>query len=252
MTSTSDLSSDDHSPWMLRIVVILLAILLIGSYLYYRSQTKVVDLLQINAFQGQRLEEYNRLGEQVRSFNQQFGSRFGKISSIENITQANSDIERLKANGNLPSSVDSLVDDFSATLDHVNYLGDKIEKLEKSLGSPHVVKSSETHADICIDYLTHEAGLPTDEAKKILKRTALIWELEPGNQVYNLYYDGVFLTTVTQGTAKSSPLVTQRRAHDAIQKRFSDLEARLKAKESPDSTKTDSTKTIPAPSNLHD
>ncbi len=242
MSATTHTGVSDRSSWLLRIAIVLLLIVLIGSYLYYRSQSKVVNLLQMNALQGQRIEEYNRLAEQVRGFNQQFGARYGKISTIENIGAANSDLDKIKAEPNLPSSVDSLITDFGATLDHVNYLGDKIAKLEKSLGAPHKVKSNENHADIAMDYLTHEAGLPPDEAKRILKRTALIWELEPGNAVYNLYYDGVFLTTVTQGTAKSSPLVTQRRAHEATARKFADLEAQLnKARTPQDSTSKDTT-----------
>lgn len=232
-------SVSTRSPWLLRTAVILLVLVLVAGFLYYRSQRKVVDLLQINALQGQRIEEYNRLGEQVRSFNSQFGARFGKISTIENITQANSDIQRIRDEGKLPSGVDSLMDDFQNTLDHVNYLGDKIERLEKSLGSPHTVKSNETHADIALGYLINEAGLPKDEAKRILKRTALIWDLEPGNAVYNLYYDGVFLTTVTQGSAKSSPLVTQKRARDAMNRKYADLEAQLKTYQASDTVKAD-------------
>jgi len=230
------------SVWTIRIVILLLLIVIVGGFLYYRSERKVVDLLQLNALQTQRIDEYNRLADQVRNFNAQFGAKFGRISTIENLGDANSDLQKIRDNPNLPGGVDSLMDDFQATLDHVNYLGEKIQNLEKSLGKPHRVKTNETHADIALDYLVHEAGLPKDEAKRILKRTALIWELEPGNAVYNIYYDGVFLTTVTQGEAKSSPLVAQRRVREASSRRIAALEEQLRRLETPDSLPADTSK----------
>jgi len=228
--------------WINRVVILLLIILIVGGFLYYRNQRKVVDLLQLSALQSQRIEEYNKLGDQVRTFNSQFGARFGKISTIENITEANSDIQQILDNPKIPSGVDSLMNDFQATLDHVNYLGEKIERIENSIGHPHYVRSNENHSNIAMNYLTKEAGLPPDEAKRILKRTALIWELEPGNAVYNLYYDGVFLTTVTQGTAKSSPLVAQRRVREASSKRIASLEEQLRQREAMEQTGSDTLK----------
>jgi LysM repeat protein len=224
------------------LIVILLLVALTATILYFKRQSEVVRLLQVNALQNQRLDDFNNLAEKVKTFNSQFGARFGRIHTIENLSAMQSDIEKIKQNGNVPGPVDSLIDDFQNTLDNVNYLGDKIEKIEKSLGSPHVVKSNENHASIALDYLTTVAELPPDEAKKILKRTALIWELEPGNEVYNLYYDGIFLTTVSQGSAKTPPLIAQRRARDAVNRRISDLETQLKAVTTPADTsvKTDS------------
>jgi len=240
MSEGTAASRSESGGWINRVVILLLVIVIVGGFLYFRSQRKVVDLLQLSAMQNQRIEEYNRLGDQVRAFNSQFGAKFGKISTIENITQANSDIQEILDNPKAPSGVDSLMEDFQTTLDHVNYLGEKISKLENSIGHPHYVKSNENHANIALNYLTGEIGLPTDEAKRILKRTALIWELEPGNAVYNVYYDGVFLTTVTQGTAKSSPLVAQRRVREASSKRIAVLEEQLRQREALDTTRSDS------------
>ena len=212
--------------WLVVVLVILLVAAVVVGYLYYASQKKVLNLLQLNALQAQRLEEFGRLSDQVREFNTRFGERFGRIGTIESIEAVIKDIEAIQKQ-QLPSSIDSLISEFKATAEKVDYLGEQMEKLEKSLGKPRMVTARETHSQIVLNYLTVEAGLPKDEAERIMKRTALIWELEPGNYVYNLYWNGVFITTVTQGDAKRSPLIVQQRLRQATANYIEELENRL-------------------------
>jgi LysM repeat protein len=224
--SSSPSSRPRINRWLIAAVVALVAVVVVG-FLFFHSQRQVMNLLQINALQTQRLDDFGRLADQVRGFNARFGARFGRIHTIENLSALQQDIQTIQQQPNLPGAVDSLMDEFKENADKLDYLGDKIERLEKSLGSPWVVKAGDSHADIAMKFLTTVAELSPAEAKKVLKRTALIWELEPGNRVYNLYYDGVFLTTVTQGDAKQSPLSLQQRMHEATTRRIEDLEARL-------------------------
>jgi len=212
--------------WIVVVLIIALVAAGVVGYLYFRSQQKVLNLLQLNVLQSQRIDEFGRLSDQVREFNARFGARFGRIQTMEGIDVVIKDIEALQAQ-QLPSSIDTLIAEFKAIAEKVDYLGDEIDKLENSLGKPHNVAKNETHSQIILNYLTTEAGLSHKEAEQIMKRTALIWELEPGNHVYNIYWNGVFLTTVTQGTAKRSPLIVQKLIRDMTARHIEELEARL-------------------------
>lgn len=213
------------NPWPV-IIIVALVVLLIVTFIMFKQQRKVVSLMQLNAVQAQRIEEFDRLGQEVRRFNQKYGAKYGKITTLENLDSLRSDLKALQQSGRLPSDVDSLINDFVSTAAKIEYLSQKIDQLEESIGSPYVVQSGDTHAKIAEDYLVNKAGLSREEAKKVLMRTALVWELEKGNYVYNLYYDGVFLTTVTQGTAKRSPLLLQRQMREAQRRQ---MEAELRA-----------------------
>lgn len=212
--------------WLVVVLVVVLAGGLVTTYLFYENQKKVVNLMQVNALQVQRLDEFGKLSEQVEQFNSRFGDRFGRIHIMQGTDVIVSDIDKIQQQ-ELPGSIDSLINDFKGTAEKVEYLGEKIEKLEKNLGSPQIVKSSDTHSELVLKYLTEEAGLSKEDAMNLMKHTALIWELEPGNNVYNLYLDGIFLTTVTQGSAKNSPLVNQRRVRDATTSYIAELEATI-------------------------
>jgi type II secretory pathway pseudopilin PulG len=223
--------------WIVVVLIIALVAAGVVGYLYFRSQQKVLNLLQLNALQSQRIDEFGKLSDQVREFNARFGARFGKIHNLESIEVVIKDIEAIQAQ-QLPSSIDTLIAEFKTTAEKVDYLGDQIEKLENSLGKPHMVAKNESHSQIIFNYLMTEAGLSRKDAEQIMKRTALIWELEPGNHVYNIYWNGVFLTTVTQGTAKRSPLIVQKQIRDMTAKYIEELETRLQQLTPPESTGT--------------
>ncbi len=223
--------------WLVVVLIVVLVGVLALSFLYYSSQKKVVDMLQLNALQAQRLEEFGKLSDEVRMFNSRFGTRFGEIKVLAPADSVLSDISRIQGQ-NPPDAIDTLLTDFRSTAEKLAYLGDKIEKLEARLGSPYKVKANDSHAKLALDFLTKEAGLSPAEAQKVLKRTALIWELEPGNYVYNLYWKDIFLTTVTQGEAKRSPLVVQRRLRESTAQYIEELENQLRSLSLQDSLQT--------------
>ncbi|MFQ5640563.1 MAG: hypothetical protein ACE5IR_21490, partial [bacterium] len=81
----------------------------------------------------------------------------------------------------------------------------QIEEIESSLENPHSVEKGDTHWSVCYEYLTEQKGLSNEKASNLLSRTSLVEQIVPGFYIFNLYYNSVFLTTITQGEASISP-----------------------------------------------
>ncbi|MCU7511499.1 MAG: hypothetical protein ACM3UR_05850 [Bacteroidota bacterium] len=94
--------------------------------------------------------------------------------------------------------------------DDVQEMRKEMARIESSLSNPIKVQKGETHRTIVQRYLKDEMKLDDKQIKSIVSRTALFNSLVPNFYVYNLYKDGVFLTTVTQGEAKVSPMTVAR------------------------------------------
>lgn len=120
----------------------------------------------------------------------------------------------------------------------INYILDDIEdlrkemaRIESTLSNPIKVQKGETHRSICQRYLKDEVKLDDKQVRSILGRTALFNSLIPKFYVYNLYKDGVFLTTVTQGEASLSPMtvskLSQRRMMSNVLKENNELKVSL-------------------------
>lgn len=116
-------------------------------------------------------------------------------------------------------------------LDDLAALRKEMDRIESSLSNPIKVQRGETHRSICQKYLKEEVKLDDKEIKSILNRTALFNSIIPKFFVYNLYKDGVFLTTVTQGEAKLSPMtinmLSQRRMMSGVLKENNELKVSL-------------------------
>jgi hypothetical protein len=116
-------------------------------------------------------------------------------------------------------------------LDNIEDLRKEMARIEGSLSNPIKVQKGETHRSICQHYLKDEMKLDDKQVKSILNRTALFPNLLPKFYVYNLYKDGVFLTTVTQGEAKLSPMtvsrLSQRRMMSGVLKENNELKVSL-------------------------
>jgi hypothetical protein len=91
-------------------------------------------------------------------------------------------------------------------------LKDEIDKLKAQLPAPTIAKRGDSHLKLAADYLTRTHGVPEAEAKKLAARTLLTDQLAPGMEVWHFYADGVYASTVTQGTAKVSPYFLNMRA----------------------------------------
>lgn len=116
-------------------------------------------------------------------------------------------------------------------LDDIEALRSEMARIESSLSNPVKVRKGDTHKTICQRYLKDEMKLDDKEIKSILSRTALFGSIIPKFYVYNLYKDGVFLTTVTQGEAALSPMtvsrLSQRRMMSSVLKENSNLKLSL-------------------------
>ncbi|MGE5401369.1 MAG: hypothetical protein ACM3S2_13285 [Ignavibacteriales bacterium] len=116
-------------------------------------------------------------------------------------------------------------------LDNIDDLRKEMARIESTLSNPIKVQKGETHRLICQRYLKDDAKLDDKQIKSILNRTALFSSLIPKFYVYNLYKDGVFLTTVTQGEASLSPMtvsrLSQRRMMSNVVKENNELKVSL-------------------------
>lgn len=116
-------------------------------------------------------------------------------------------------------------------LDDIETLRSEMARIESSLSNPVKVLRGDTHRSICQSYLKDEVKLDDKEIRSILSRTALFNSLIPKFYVYNLYKDGVFLTTVTQGEATLSPMtvskLSQRKMMSTVLKENNELKVSL-------------------------
>lgn len=71
--------------------------------------------------------------------------------------------------------------------------------------NPWTVRGPEYHEDIAREFLTRAVGLSKTEVENILADTGLFPILSTGNQVFNYYIDGVYLSAVMRGQASVSP-----------------------------------------------
>lgn len=116
-------------------------------------------------------------------------------------------------------------------LDNVEDLRREMARIEGTLSNPIKVQKGDTHRSICQHYLKDDIKLDDKQIKSILNRTALFNSLIPKFYVFNLYKDGVFLTTVTQGEASLSPMtvnmLSQRKMMGSIIKENKELKISL-------------------------
>ena len=94
----------------------------------------------------------------------------------------------------------------------VGDLKDQIDALKGQLPTPTIAKRGDSHMKLAVEYLSKTHGVTEAEAKKLATRTLLTDQLAPGMEVWHFYADGVYASTVTQGTAKVSPYFLNMRA----------------------------------------
>ena len=94
----------------------------------------------------------------------------------------------------------------------INAMDDEIDELKEQLPTPDVVARGDNHLGLATEYLMQNHGLTKEDAGKVANRSLLTNNLAPGMEVWHFYVDGVYGTTVTQGTAKVSPFFLNVRA----------------------------------------
>jgi hypothetical protein len=179
--------------------------------------------------QKEQLEALDVLAARVVKFNRDFGAEVGLLRVNDKLED---NAKELLQKGSVPDEAKKTLAEFEQTITTVRSMTAKLKEYERFLGSPVVVKMGDSHAAIVRRYLVEEAKLSATEADAMLRRTALSWELDPGNQVFNLYHEGQLFSTVTQGTAKRSPLAAQFARRQVESTRVQRLEDRIRELES--------------------
>lgn len=184
--------------------------------------------LQTIALQTQQVEALDSLARRVEKFNREFGASVGRLQVDENLEAS---LRGLAQKAQVPEEARKTLEEFEAAAAEIAQMTATMKEFERYLGAPATVKRGESHAQIARAYLVEQAALPPQEADAVLRRTALAWDVEPGNLVFNLYRDGVLLSTVTQGTARRSPLLAQWAKRRASTARLQELEEKVRGLE---------------------
>ncbi len=86
----------------------------------------------------------------------------------------------------------------------IKELEQRVAKLKSDLPKPQVASEKDNHFAMAVRFLKNK-GLSEEKAKTLAAKANLMEELQPGWQVYHQYFNGTYLTTVTQGSASVSP-----------------------------------------------
>ena len=116
-----------------------------------------------------------------------------------------------------------LVQEIIDTRGEVAELQQQMQDLRDDLPAPYTVQRGDSHIQVTLQYLMENHGLSAAEARDVVEQTALVEDLNVGNQVWLLYKDGILGTYVTQGTADMSPGRAQRIARARINRTISTL-----------------------------
>jgi hypothetical protein len=178
--------------------------------------------------QNQQIEALDQLAVRVAKFNKEFGAEVGLVRLDDSL---NSNVGDLEKKATAPDQAKKTLAELEETITAIRGMTTKLKEYERFLGQPVAVKRGDSHAAIARRYLVDEAKLSPKEADAVLRKTALAWELDPGNQVFNLYHDGLLFTTVTQGAARRPPLLAQLSQRQASAARVQELEEKIHALE---------------------
>lgn len=122
-------------------------------------------------------------------------------------------------------SVKGLITSLLDTRKEMQSLEDRIAELKEKLPTPDVVERGDSHLSMATDYLTNTHGFTKEEAEALAKRSLLTDNIAPGMEVWHFYADGVYGTTVTQGTAKVSPYFLNVRKYRKLNRERDDAVA---------------------------
>jgi len=135
----------------------------------------------------------------------EFEARTGrKLSGVE-LSEGQASLLQTMLSNEDDISLKGLLQQLLDTKDHITDLEDEIDAIKRELPTPTVVSRGDSHLGLATDYLVKNHGLSSSEAERLAHRSLLTNNLAPGMEVWHFYADGVYGTTVTQGTARVSP-----------------------------------------------
>ncbi len=143
---------------------------------------------------------------------QAFEERYGKkLEGIE-LTEGQASLLRTMLANEQDVSLKGLLQSLLDTRESITDLENEIDELKSQLPTPDIVSRGDSHLGLAAEYLTKNHGLDPKEADRLARRSLLTDNLAPGMEVWHFYTDGVYATTVTQGSAKVSPYFLNVRA----------------------------------------
>lgn len=162
----------------------------------------------ISGKEGEIKQQQAEFLELSAAFEQRYGKRLDGIELSDGQTSLLKTMLSAEQDVSLKGLLQALVD----THDTIDELEAKIDELKDQLPTPDIVARGDAHLDLAADYLTKNHGLDAKEAGRLARRSLLTDNLAPGMEVWHFYTEGVYATTVTQGTAKVSPYFLNVRA----------------------------------------
>ncbi|MCO4772938.1 MAG: hypothetical protein KDA24_23095, partial [Deltaproteobacteria bacterium] len=128
------------------------------------------------------------------------------------LTDGQANLLRTMLSSEQDVSLKGLLQSLLDTRDSIADLENQIDDLKEQLPTPDIVSRGDSHLGLAAEYLSKNHGLDAKEADRLARRSLLTDNLAPGMEVWHFYTDGVYATTVTQGTAKVSPYFLNVRA----------------------------------------
>jgi len=141
-----------------------------------------------------------------------FEQRYGKRLDGVELTDGQAALLKTMLANEQDVSLKGLLQALIDTGDAIAELESQIDDLKDQLPTPDIVSRGDSHLGLAAEYLTKNHGLDAKEADRLARRSLLTDNLAPGMEVWHFYTDGVYATTVTQGTAKVSPYFLNVRA----------------------------------------
>lgn len=137
--------------------------------------------------------------------NKAFQERTGRKLTGVQLSARQAEVLQTMLNKEEDISLKGLLQQILNTRDQIEELEGTISDLKTELPTPDVVSRGDTHLGLSAEYLMKTHGLSEEDAQRLARRSLLTSNLAPGMEVWHFYADGVYGTTVTQGTARVSP-----------------------------------------------
>ncbi len=195
---------------MRRVLVLLSMTLFIGCATEIESFEELVE--RLDATEQQIRARQDEIKATIEDYNEKNPDAQVDVQSLTNMA-LNPDHETV-LNEMLAAEADvsyrGLVQEIINSREEVATLQQAMQDLRNDLPAPYTVQDNESHLQIALEYLMENHGLDAAAARDAVEQTALVENLNVGNQVWLLYRDNVLGTYVTQGSAEISPGRAQR------------------------------------------
>jgi hypothetical protein len=157
------------------------------------------------------------MAEKVTTFNASRGQGEAtlRLSDVfyEDLSPSERDVLGTLIEAEQDVSYKALLQTLARDRETIQTLQERVLAMEQTLPDQYVVAAKgDSHTDLATNYLTAQAGLDTETARKVLSTVDLSDELVPGNRVW-FFYDAdreAFRTYVTQGDAGMMPSALRR------------------------------------------